>query len=78
MRRQPLKSAALFVPTDSYAGVWGPLVKPPHCEQTLIPHHCEYTVCLLMRASAKAQVTLVLSLREGHPGANSQNVVVLT
>ena len=30
-----LKSAALFVPTDSYAGVWGDPVKPPHCEQTL-------------------------------------------
>jgi hypothetical protein len=58
MSRKALKSAAQFA-YERHTGVSGDLVKPPFCEQTLIPHHCEYTVFLLMRASAKAPVTLV-------------------
>ena len=54
------------------------VLKPPHfLNKHLNPHHCDYTVFLLMRASAKAQVTLVTKLKGGHTGANSQIVVLL-
>ena len=68
MRRQPLKSAALFA-CGLHTGVWGRLVNPHHfLNKHLNPHHCDYTVFLLMRASAKAQVTLVTKLKGGSPG----------
>ena len=59
MSRKALESAALFA-GGLHIGVWGAPVKPRHCEQTLKKkHNCDYTVLLLMRASAKAPVTLV-------------------
>ena len=63
MRRQPLKSAALFA-YGQLTGVWGTSLSQSH--PTL--HKDLYTITvstlfsLLMRASAKAQVTLVTKL----------------
>ena len=72
------ESAALFA-YGQLTGVWGASLSQSHptLNKHLNPHHCDYTVFLLMRASAKAQVTLVTKLKGGHPGANSQNVVLL-
>ena len=72
------KSAALFA-YGQLTGVWGDSLSQSHptVNKHLNPHNCDYTVFLLMRASAKAQVTLVTKLKGGHPGANSQIVVLL-
>ena len=63
MRRQPLKSAALFA-YGQLTGVWGHSLSQSH--PTLHKHLYTITVStlfsLLMRASAKAQVTLVTKL----------------
>ena len=69
MRRQPLKSAALFA-YGQLTGVWGDSLSQSH--PTVNKHLYTITVStlfsLLMRASAKAQVTLVTKLKGGSPG----------
>ena len=63
------KSAALFA-YGQLTGVWGDSLSQslPTVNKHLNPHNCDYTVFLLMRASAKAQVTLVTKLKGGSPG----------
>ena len=57
------KSAALFA-YGQLTGVWGDSLSQslPTVNKHLNPPNCEYTVFLLMRAPAKAQVTLVTKL----------------
>ena len=58
--RSSAQSAALYVPTDSYAGVWRVSLSQSHpTVNKNLYHITEYTAFLLMRASAKAPVTLV-------------------
>ena len=63
MRRQPLKSAALFA-YGQLTGVWGHSLSQslPTVNKHLYTITVSTLFSLLMRASAKAQVTLVTKL----------------